>query len=123
MDEDLLHDRFAPGKEQANYLSYCEILKRAWEETCSTSENSDNTYFCWSDQYENEGVVFVTFPSFHIGDFTVTNSTYEQCDIKNENKFFSDRLKDDDDQPALVHKGALYKFLDIMQRSDLKTQV
>ncbi|XP_059077754.1 protein EDS1 isoform X1 [Cryptomeria japonica] len=26
-------------------------------------------------------------------------------------------------KPALVHKGALYKFLDIMQRSDLKTQM
>ncbi|XP_057831772.2 lipase-like PAD4 [Cryptomeria japonica] len=122
MDEDSqpTGQQFAAGQEQAIFLSSCEILNRAWEETRSIPNDNDNTYFRWS---EYEGVPFIAFPSFHIGDFTASDSSYEQCDIKNENKFFSDRLKDDNDQPALVHKGALYKFLDIMKRSDLETQM
>ncbi|XP_057831759.2 lipase-like PAD4 [Cryptomeria japonica] len=112
--------QFAAGQEQAIFLSSCEILNRAWEETRSIPNDNDNTYFRWS---EYEGVPFIAFPSFHIGDFTASDSSYEQCDIKNENKFFSGRLKDDDDQPALVHKGALNKFLDIMRKSDLETQM
>ncbi|XP_059077749.1 lipase-like PAD4 [Cryptomeria japonica] len=111
---------FTVGEEQAIFLSSCEILERAWGETRSISNNNDITYFGLS---EYESVVFITFPSFYIGDFTASDSPYGQCDIQNENEVFSDRLKGDDDQPALVHNGALNMFLNILRNSDLETQM
>ncbi|GLJ28512.1 hypothetical protein SUGI_0560980 [Cryptomeria japonica] len=111
--------QFTAGEKQAICLS-CEILERAWSETRNISNNNDTTYFRRS---ENEGVVFITFPSRFIGDFTAGDSPYEQCDIQSENKVFSASLKGDDDQPALVHKGSLTMFLNILRNSDLETQM
>ncbi|XP_059077746.1 uncharacterized protein LOC131042507 [Cryptomeria japonica] len=110
---------FTVGEEQAIFLCSCEILERAWDETRCISNKNVDTYF---QRNEYEGVVFITFPSFYIGDFTASGSPYGQCDIQNENEVFSDRLKGDDDQPALVHKGALNMFLNILKNSDLETQ-
>ncbi|XP_057831870.2 protein EDS1L-like [Cryptomeria japonica] len=122
MDEDLKPTRpqFTAGEQQAICLSSCEILEQAWGETRSISNKNDITYFRRS---ENGGVVFITFPSLFIGDFTTGDIPYEQCDILSEKEFFAASLKGDDDQPALVHRGALSMSLYILRNTDLENQI
>lgn len=73
---------------------------------------------------EYEGVAYVAFPSFHkIEGFIVNDSKYGEGNLQTDNKVFSGFLKCNDDQPALVHQGALNLFLHIMENTDFQAQV
>ena len=70
------------------------------------------------------GVTYVAFASFHkIEDFIVEESKYGEGNIQTDNKVFSASLKGNDDQPALVHQGALKLFLHIMEKTDFQAKV
>ncbi|XP_057867990.1 protein EDS1B isoform X5 [Cryptomeria japonica] len=119
MDVDLLNPpKFSVGQELANFLATCEILLKAWKAICSISKNREDSFLLIKD----EDVVYVIFPSFHNEDFIASDSKYGECNIKNQ-KIFSAGLKGNDDKPALVHKGALNRFLHILENSDFKAKM
>ncbi|XP_057826072.2 lipase-like PAD4 [Cryptomeria japonica] len=109
--------RFSVGRELATLITSCGILDKAWEEICNVSKN--NIDFLLK---EDDGVAYVTFPSFSGEDFIVTDSKYGEYDIQNE-KIFSACLKGNDDKKALVHKGAFNRFLRIVESSDFKAKM
>ena len=106
------------GQDIGTFSVSCGILSKGWEELhrANKSENfSLNEY---------EGVPYVAFPSFHkIEGFIVTESKYGEGNMQTDNKVFSGCLKGNDDQPALVHLGALKLFLHIMEKIDFQAQV
>ncbi|XP_057867994.1 protein EDS1B-like [Cryptomeria japonica] len=53
----------------------------------------------------------------------VRDGKYDECNIQNADTVSSPSLKGDDDQPALVHKGAFNRFQYILENTDLDTQV
>jgi len=109
---------FTADHEIATFLVSCGILSKAWEE--SRLANNSETYTV----NEYEGVAYVAFPSFHkIEDFVVKESKYGEGNIQTDNKVFSDCLKGNDAQPALVHQGALQLFLHIMENTDFQARM
>lgn len=111
---------FTTGQELATFLASCEILHKAWEEIRKASINHVDTFVV----NDYEGVVYVTFSSLYTEDvFIVKDSKYGECMIQNGNTAFSYSLKGNDDQPALVHNGALRLFLRILESSDFNDQM
>ncbi|XP_059077033.1 lipase-like PAD4 [Cryptomeria japonica] len=93
-------------------------MTKAWEEICSISNNEGDSFLLKKD----EDVVYVIFPSFRNEDFIVSDSKYGECNIQND-KIFPASLKGDDDNPALVHKGALNRFRHILENSEFKAKM
>jgi len=109
---------FTVGQESATFLLSCGILSKAWEVSRLASNSKSFTL------NEYEGVAYVAFPSFHnIETFLVKERKYGEGNIQTDNKVFSDCLKGNNDQPALVHQGALKLFLHIMENTDFKTKL
>ncbi|GLJ12514.1 hypothetical protein SUGI_0192420 [Cryptomeria japonica] len=121
MDEELSNrvPLFTTGQEFATFVASCGILHKAWEEICKAHVNRVDTFVV----KEDEGVVYVTFPSLYTEDFIVKDSKYGECKIQDENTVFSHSLKSNDDKPALVHKGALRRFLRILEISDFNSRM
>jgi len=118
MAEDSSTRLFTVGQETAAFLASCEILSKAWEESHLASNSEIFSL------KEHEGVVYVTFPSFHkIESFIVKVSKYGEGNIQTNNRVFSDCLKGNDDKPALVHQGALKLFLHIMEKTDFQAKL
>jgi len=110
--------RFTVNEDIATFLVSCGILSKAWEES-RLANNSEGFSL-----NEYEGVAYVAFPSFHnIEGFVVQESKYGEGNIQTDNKVFSGCLKGNDDQPALVHQGALKLFLLIMENTDFQAKV
>jgi len=109
---------FTVDQEIATFLVSCGLLSKAWEE--SRLANNSDTY----SLNEYEGVAYVAFPSFHkIEGFIVKGSKYGEGNVQTDNKLFSGCLKGNDDQPALVHQGALKLFLHIMENTDFQAKM
>ena len=86
----------------------CGILSKALEE--SRLANNLETY----SLNEYEGVAYIAFPSFlKIEGFLVEESKYGEGNLQTDNNVFTDCLKGNDAQPALVHQGALQLFLHV----------
>ena len=110
--------RFTVGQEIATFLVSCGILSKAWEVLRLANNSGSYSVTEYGD------VAYVAFPSFHkIEGFIVTESKYGEGNMQTDNKVFSGCLKGNDDQPALVHLGALKLFLHIMENTDLQSQV
>eukprot|EP00253_Pinus_taeda_P022489 PITA_22489 len=108
---------FTANHEIATFLVSCGILSKAWEE--SRLANYSQSYTL----NEYEGVAYVAFPSCHkIEGFIIQESKYGECNIQTD-KFFSSCLKGNDDEPALVHQGALKLFLHIMENTDFQAKM
>eukprot|EP00253_Pinus_taeda_P013158 PITA_13158 len=108
---------FTADHEIATFLVSCGILPKAWEE--SRLANYSQSYTL----NEFEGVAYVAFPSCHkIEGFIIQESKYGECNMPTD-KFFSGCLKGNDDQPALVHQGALKLFLYIMENTDFQAKI
>ncbi|XP_057867987.1 lipase-like PAD4 isoform X2 [Cryptomeria japonica] len=119
MDLDFINPpSFSVGQELGSLIATCGILTKAWEGICSISNNKGDSFLLVKD----EDVAYVIFPSFHNEDFIVTDSKYGECNIQND-KIFSAGLKGDDDNPALVHKGALNRFRQFLENQDFKAKV
>ncbi|GLJ28533.1 hypothetical protein SUGI_0561360 [Cryptomeria japonica] len=110
--------KFRSGQEFATFTATSGILPKAWEAICSISKNREDSFLLIKDG----GVVYVAFPSFHKEDYIVPDSKYGECNIKNC-KIFSAGLKGDDAKPAFIHKGALNRFLHILESSDFKAKM
>ncbi|GLJ28539.1 hypothetical protein SUGI_0561530 [Cryptomeria japonica] len=110
--------QFSVGRELATLIATCGILPKAWERICSISNNNGESFLVIKDG----GVAYVIFHSFHEEDFMVPDGKYGECNIQDE-EIFSAGLKGDGAKPALVHKGALNRFLHIMENSDFKAKV
>ncbi|GLJ28542.1 hypothetical protein SUGI_0561580 [Cryptomeria japonica] len=110
--------KFSVGQELATLIATCGILPKAWEAIFSFSKNEDDSFLLEKD----EDVVYVIFPSFRNEDFIASDSKYGECNINNQ-KIFSAGLKGDVDKPALVHKGALNRFLHILENPDFKAKM
>ncbi|GLJ28545.1 hypothetical protein SUGI_0561670, partial [Cryptomeria japonica] len=119
MDSESSSPLFSVGQELSTFLASSGFLHKAWEEIRSASVDNVDTFVL----KEYEGVIYVVFSSLGIEDFIVKDSKYGECQIQNENRVFSPCLKGNDDQPALVHKGALRRFLYILENSDFKDKV
>jgi hypothetical protein len=118
MESDSSTPLFISGQDIATFFVSCGIVPKAWEE--SRLANNSESY----SLNEYEGVAYVAFPSFHnIEGFIVQESKYGEGNIPTDKKFFSDCLKGNDDQPALVHQGALKLFLHIMEKTDFQAKV
>ncbi|XP_059077752.1 protein EDS1B-like [Cryptomeria japonica] len=119
MDSESSSPLFSVGQELSTFLASSGFLHKAWEEIRSASVDNVDTFVL----KEYEGVIYVVFSSLGIEDFIVKDSKYGECQIQNENRVFSPCLKGNDDQPALVHKGALRRFLYILENSDFKDKM
>eukprot|EP00253_Pinus_taeda_P019332 PITA_19332 len=109
---------FTVDQEIANFLVSCGLLSKAWEE--AHLANKSESYAL----NEYEGIAYVAFPSFHkIESFVVKDSKYGEGNIQTDNKVFSAALKSNDEQPALVHQGALKLFLYIMENTDFQAKM
>eukprot|EP00253_Pinus_taeda_P015650 PITA_15650 len=109
---------FTVDQEIANFVVSCGLLSKAWEE--AHLANSSESY----SLNEYEGVAYVAFPSFHnVEGFVVKDSKYGEGNIQTDNKVFSAALKSNDEQPALVHQGALKLFLHIMENTDFQAKM
>eukprot|EP00253_Pinus_taeda_P029005 PITA_29005 len=109
---------FTVDQEIANFLVSCGLLSKAWEE--AHLANKSESY----SLNEYEGIAYVAFPSFHkIEGFVVKDSKYGEGNIQTDNKVFSAALKSNDEQPALVHQGALKLFLYIMENTDFQAKM
>eukprot|EP00253_Pinus_taeda_P034624 PITA_34624 len=109
---------FTVGQEIATFLVSCGILSKAWEEARLANNSESYTL------NEYEGVAYVAFPSFHdVEGFIVKESKYGEGNIQTDSKVFSGCLKGNDDQPALVHQGALKLFLHIMENTDFQAEM
>ncbi|KAH9304201.1 hypothetical protein KI387_008605 [Taxus chinensis] len=108
---------FTVGHQTANVFASSGILHNAWEAVQGAS--IENMFVLKS----YEGVPYAIFSSPCVEDFIVRDSKYGECKIQDENRAFSSCLKGNDDKPALVHKGALRRFLHILENSDFKTQM
>jgi len=110
--------RSTVGQDTATFLISCGILSKAWEEL-RRANNLENFSL-----NEYEGVAYVSFPSFQeIEHFNVNGSKYGEGNIQTDNKVFSASLKGNDDQPALVHQGAVKLFLHILENTDFQAKV
>ena len=96
----------------------CGILSKGWE-TLHCAKKLENF-----SPNEYEGVEYVAFPSFHkVESFIVEEKKYGEGNIQIDNHVFSASLKGNDDQPALVHQGAVKLFLHILENTDFQAKV
>eukprot|EP01018_Ginkgo_biloba_P007342 Gb_37859 [translate_table: standard] len=121
MDSDSSPPLFTAGLETATFLASSGLLSKAWEESSRACKTNAEGYIMSEDGDSN---VYIAFSSSQrLEDFVISGSRFGECKIQSEKKFFSDSLKGRDDEPALVHQGALKLFLRILENSDFKAKM
>jgi len=73
---------------------------------------------------EYDDIAYVAFPSFHkIKGSVIKERKHGKGSIQTNKKVFYGCLRGNDDQPVLVHQGALKLLLHIMGITDFQTKV
>ncbi|KAH9304200.1 hypothetical protein KI387_008604, partial [Taxus chinensis] len=117
MEVELSAPLFTVGYQTANIFAASGILQHAWE--AAKGASVEDMFVL--KRYED--VAYAIFYSHCVEDFIVRESKYGECKIQDENTAFSPCLKGNDDNAALVHKGALRRFFHILENSDFKAQM
>eukprot|EP01018_Ginkgo_biloba_P029750 Gb_40574 [translate_table: standard] len=123
MESNTFTPQFGVGYEMGSFLVASGLLLNAWEAS-SDAYQSEKPFIVKNS--EDDDYVFVAFPGTRNVKDIITDSNFGECEISrdNENKHLFPSLKEStNDKPALVHKGFLIRFLEILRSPELKTEV
>eukprot|EP01018_Ginkgo_biloba_P029711 Gb_22765 [translate_table: standard] len=123
MESNTFTPQFGVGYEMGSFLVASGLLLNAWEAS-SDAYQSEKPFIVKNS--EDDDYVFVAFPGTRNVEDIITDSKFGECEINrdNENEQLFPSLKNStNDKPALVHKGFLIRFLQILRSSEIENEV
>eukprot|EP01018_Ginkgo_biloba_P029721 Gb_18098 [translate_table: standard] len=120
MEPNTFTPQFGVGYEMGSFLVTSGLLLNAWEAS-SDAYHSEKPFIVKSS--EDDDYVFVAFPGTRNVKDIITDSKFGECEINRNNQFFSSLKDSATDEPALVHKGFLDRFLKIFPSSEIENEV